>query len=126
MDEVVCDPIVEKCSSSKLCRRLLREAELTNCLQIAKQFQASERHATQMEMHAHSSTSQGQEAGNTVDAYSLQNTRPGCNLQQPSSGPVLAKCFCCGLLSHKAKDPSCPAKGKACNILGGCASLHET
>ena len=37
-----------------------------------------------MEMHAHSSTSQGQEAAGTVDAYSLQNTRPGRNHQQPS------------------------------------------
>ena len=98
----------------------MREAELTltSCLQIAKQFQASERHATQMEMHAHSSTSQGQEAVNTVDAYSLQNTHPGHNLQLPSSGPVPAKCFCCGLLGHKAKDPSCPARGKACNKCG--------
>ena len=37
----------------------MREADLsltlTNCLQIAKQFQACESHATQMEMHAHSS-----------------------------------------------------------------------
>ena len=132
VDEAVRNQIVEKCSSSKLRRRLLREAKLTltNCLQIAKEFQASERHATQMEMHAHSSTSQGQEAVSTVDAYSLQNTRPGRNHQQPSSGPVLSKCFCCGLLGHKAKDPSCPAKDKLVTnvvnqaIFGGCASLH--
>ena len=120
VDKAVRDQIVEKCSSSKLRRRLLKEAELTltNCLQIAKQFQASERHASQMEMHAHSSTSQGQEAASTVDAYSLQNTRPGRNLQQPSSGQVPAKCFCCGLLGYKAKDPSGPAKRKACNKCG--------
>ena len=52
--EAVRDQIVEKCCSSKLRRRLLREAELTltSCLQIAKQFQASERHATQ-NIHPH-------------------------------------------------------------------------
>ena len=68
MDEAVRDRVVEKCPSSKLRRRLLREAHLTltNCLQIAKQFQASERDATQMEMHARSSTSQSQETASTL------------------------------------------------------------
>ena len=71
VDEAVRDQTVEKYSLSKLRSRRFREADLklTNCLQIAKQFQASERHATQIEMHAHSSTSQGQEAASTVDAY---------------------------------------------------------
>ena len=40
-------------------------------------------------MHAHSSTSQSQEAASTVDAYSLQSTRPGRNHQQTTSGPAL-------------------------------------
>ena len=42
VDEAVRDKIVENCSSSKLRRRLVREADhtLTNCLQIAKLLQA--------------------------------------------------------------------------------------
>ena len=99
----------------------MREAELTltNCvsLQIVKQFQTSERHATQMEMHAHSSTSQGQEAASIVDAYSLQNTRPG-RIFNSLLVALFQKSVCCGLLSPKAKDPSCPARGKACNKCG--------
>ena len=115
MDEAVRDQVVEKCPSSKLRRRLLREAHLTltNCLQIAKQFQASEGHATQMEMRASSSTSESQETASAVDAYRLQSTHPGRNHQQIPSGPVLSKCFCCGLLGNKVKDSSCPTKGKA-------------
>ena len=34
------------------------------------------------------------------------------------SGPVLSKCFCCGLLGHKVKDSSCPTKGKAWSKCG--------
>ena len=118
MDEAIRDQVVEKCSSGKLCCRLLRETDqmLTNCIEIAKQFQASERYATQMEMPTHSSTPQ--DTAIAVSAYSSQATRSRHNPGQPQSSLVALTCFCCGLSGHKAKDSSCPAKGKNCNKCG--------
>ena len=49
---------------------------------------------------------------------SLQSTRLGRNLGQSRGNTVGLTCFCCGLLGHKAKDPSCPANGKSCNKCG--------
>ncbi len=118
MDEAIRDQVVEKCSSGKLRRRLLREADLTltNCIEIAKQFQVSERHATQMEMSTHSSTPQ--DTASAVNAYSLQATRSRHNSGQPQSSLVALTCFCSRLSGHKGKDLSCPAKGKNCNKCG--------
>ena len=52
LEEAIRDQIVEKCSSGKLRRRFLREPDqtLANCIQIAKQFQASETQASQMKL----------------------------------------------------------------------------
>ncbi len=118
MDEAIRDQVVEKCSSGKLRRRLLREADLTltNCIETAKQFQASERHATQMEMPTHSSTPQ--DTASAVNAYSSQATRSRHNPGQRQSILVALTCFCCVLSGHKAKDLSCLGKGKNCNKCG--------
>jgi hypothetical protein len=120
LEEAIRDEVVEKCSSGKLRRRLLREPELTlaNCIQISKHFQVSERQASQMEMLMLSSASHSEDAASTVDAYSLQSTCSSCDLGQPRGNAVGLTCFCCGLLGHKAKDPSCPANGKSCNKCG--------
>lgn len=120
VDDVIRDQLVEKCLSGKLRRRLLREPELTleKSIQIAKLFQASDRQASQMETPSFSSTSQGQDSANTVDAYSLQSKSSGRDFRQPRGGNMTLTCFCCGLSGHRAKDPSCPANGKSCNKCG--------
>jgi hypothetical protein len=121
LEDAIRDQVVEKCSSGKLRRRLLREPELTlaNCIKISKQFQASERQASQMEMLTLSSASHNQDSASAVDAYSLQSTRSSSrDLGQPRGNTVGLTCFCCGLSGHKAKDPSCPANGKSCNKCG--------
>ena len=50
-NEAIRDQIVEKCSSGRLRRRLLRETDLTldTLIQIAKLFESSERQADQIE-----------------------------------------------------------------------------
>jgi hypothetical protein len=120
LEEAIRDQVVEKCSSGKLRRRLLREPELTlaNCIQISKQFQSSERQASQKEMRTLSSESHSQDSASAVDVYSLQSTRSSRDLGQPRGNNVGLTCFCCGFSSHKAKDPSCPANGKSCNKCG--------
>ncbi len=83
-------------------------------MEIAKQFQASERHTTQMEMPTHSSTPQ--DTASVVNAYSLQAAHSRHIPGQPQSRCLT--CFCCGLSGHKAKDLSYPAKGKNCHKCG--------
>ena len=83
-----------------------------------------------MEMHAHSSTSQGQEAASTVDEYSLQNTRQGVITNNLLVALFHQSVSVVGCWATKPKICLVLQKEKLATnvvnqaILGGCASLH--
>ena len=129
-DEMIRDQVLEKCYSTRLRRRLLREQTLTldAILRIARAVEASDRQAQQIE------DAKNSESHSAVgSAYALHTgseasrQRPGGNPYQPryqQRPPSLDErksqrvCYCCGRDGHRAKDPSCPANNKACNKCG--------
>ena len=116
-DEHVRDQFIDKCASSSLRRRLLRERNLTldSLLDIARASEAAASQADKME---------GRHTQGTVSKIA---TRPGQSRGErrphgkprgpppPGSSPGSDdRCGNCGHSGHKARDPTCPARGQTC------------
>ena len=118
-DDRIRNQVVDKCSSNRLRRRLLRETPLTlaKTLTIARLLEVSERQVSQME------TGSGQ--ANALQLHTASNPRsrhkPGkhgsfaVNKPRGRASSSKSVCYCCGNPGHRAKDPMCPANGKTCN-----------
>ncbi len=119
------DQVWEKCHSTRLRRRLLREEDLTLdvILRIARALEASDRQAKQIE-DAKTPESIGEERS----AYAIQSgprasqvASPAAKSDQERQNPPPNNqhsnlvCYCCGRHGHRAKDPSYPANNKTCN-----------
>jgi hypothetical protein len=128
--EMIRDQVLEKCHSTRLRRRLLREEDLTLdvILRIARALEASDRQAKQIE-DAKTSESIGEQSS----AYAIQSGPRASQVASPATKSDQERqnpppntqhsnlvCYCCGRRGHRAKDPSCPANNKPCN---GCGKL---
>jgi hypothetical protein len=135
-DEAIKDQVIDKCSSSHLRRRLLRESKLTleELLTAARAFEASEMQASQIEAGASMLSTP-----ETADVNMIQTPRSYNNTQQHNESGTLRPnntnmsnnnnnrkniktttraCYGCGQSSHFHKDPACPALGKICRTCG--------
>ena len=142
-DEHIRDQFVDKCSSSGLRRRLLREPNLTltSLMDIARASQAADQQAAIMEGNIASPPARpSADDGVNVAA---QHTQPRNNFnrrrdqhppqtnrddfrswrdnqqhrQNPSSGSTTNSaqaCTNCDFEGHQPGDPSCPARGRTC------------
>ena len=128
--EMIRDQVLEKCHSTRLRRRLLREEDLTLdvILRIARALEASDRQAKQIE-DAKTSESIGEQSS----AYAIQSGPRASQIASPATKSDQERqnpppntqhsnlvCYCCGRRGHRAKDPSCPANNKPCH---GCGKL---
>ena len=126
MDEHIRDQFVDKCLSSALRRRLLRETNLTlkSLLDIARASEAAAQQAAVME--GHTSPHAQPPVDSQVNAASHFASRPGQSRGErrpPSRGPPPRRlspnegdcCGNCGISGHKHTDPNCPARGQQCH-----------
>ncbi len=119
---------MEKCHSTRLRRRLLREEDLTLnvILRIARALEASDRQAKQIE-----DAKTPESIGEQSSAYTIQSgprasqvANPAAKSDQERQNPPPNNqhsnlvCYSCGRRGHREKDPSCPANNKPCNGCG--------
>nr|XP_054762076.1 uncharacterized protein LOC129268563 [Lytechinus pictus] len=116
-DEHVRDQFVDKCASSSLRRRLLRERDLTlkTLLDIARASEAAASQADEMEGKS------AREYASKVTAYPGQY-RGERRLRGPPRGPPPPRtspgderCGNCGRSGHRSRDSNCPARGQTCS-----------
>jgi hypothetical protein len=116
VDENVRDQVIHGCKSSKLRVKLLEKRELTlkTVADTARAHEAAQKQAREMaegsksesvhRLNRHTPSRQGHKHKGT------KPTHP--NKTSQSDGDKI--CFNCGLKTHLARDPTCPAKGKEC------------
>ncbi|XP_069133441.1 uncharacterized protein [Argopecten irradians] len=111
MNEMIRDQIIEKCSSSRLRRKLLerRNVTLDHIRELANAFEAAQREATSMETH---------ETVRKVSAKDTEKKRQRSGYQSKKSEDSRT-CFACGYSGHLKSDPSCPAKTSVKSIDAG-------
>lgn len=109
-EDSVKDQLIEKCSSSRLRRKLLAlgDAKLDVVIREAKAFEAVQEQgkALDQKLDDHDKTIEV----NKIDTY-----------QKPvpfNNGKSIV-CHRCGHTGHRQFDEKCPAKGKTCNKCGG-------
>jgi hypothetical protein len=130
-NEMIRDQVLEKCYSTRLRRRLLREETLTLdvILRIARALEASDRQAQQIEGTKNSASDAEKSSAYVIQPRSNTNTSREFRSERPTASPQrqdspsddrLPKraCYCCDRDGHRAKDASCPANNKACNKCG--------
>ena len=115
--EMIRDQVIDKCNSSRLRRRLLRESDITldKVLTIARASEASETQASLMEGPSTLPTDA------SANALPTQQYRPRHQERTKSRDPsrrTFQPCFCCGSTDHWTKDPRCPANGQKCENCG--------
>ncbi|XP_071489592.1 uncharacterized protein [Diadema antillarum] len=137
-DEHIRDQFVDKCSSSGLRRRLLREPNLTltSLIDIARASQAADQQAAILEGHGSSPLARPcadiNIAARPRSDYNRRRDRPSPQVNQhdfrsrrsnqqhrqnhssSSTTTSMQACTNCGLDGHKPGDPSCPAPGRTC------------
>ncbi|KAK7104470.1 hypothetical protein V1264_019182 [Littorina saxatilis] len=126
LDENVRDQVIHGCKSSKLRVKLLEKKELTlkTLADTARAHEAAQKQARQMTgdvksesahaVHRHSPGHQGQRyrgQQSTFQKKPTQSDRPRQSDKQEERA-----CFNCGLTTHLARDPKCPARGKECKL----------
>lgn len=113
-EDHVKDQLIEKCSSSKLRRKLLAlgDARLDVVIREAKAFEAVQ--------------VQGQALDEKLDSHekSIEVNRIETHHQKSvpfKNGRSMSSIVChrCGYTGHRQFDDKCPAKGKTCNKCGG-------
>lgn len=121
--EMIRDQVIEKCTSTALRRRLLREKDLTlqTLLSLGRAFEQSERQASNIEHNFDSSTHLNAIGDNS-------NSRPQTSQESAEKnessrgGPPRTRrsdaCYCCGNEGHRARDVRCPALDKTCRNCG--------
>lgn len=112
MEDNVKDQIIEKCSSSRLRRELLKlgDAKLDKVLKTAKIFEAIEEQSKTFDPS--DSKPFGEEIVNKIES------------KAPFKGFASQKdkqieCSRCGFTGHRSYEDKCPARGKTCNKCGG-------
>ncbi|XP_041453694.1 uncharacterized protein K02A2.6-like [Lytechinus variegatus] len=116
-DEHVRDQFVDKCASSSLRRRLLRERDLTltTLLDIARASEAAASQADEMEgklAHEYASkvtANPGRSRGERRPRGPPRGPPP------PRTSPGGELCGNCGRTGHRSRDSDCPARGQTCN-----------
>ena len=101
LHEMIRDQIIEKCASTALRRRLLRERELTldNLLLIARSFELADRQALEIEQKFDSSTHL-----NSIEQQSESQQSRRNSAKRDSNNRLKSVCYCCALLSTKPVD----------------------
>lgn len=109
-EDHVKDQLIEKCSSSRLRRKLLAlgDAKLDVVIREAKAFEAVQEQGQALDekLDNHDKTIEV----NKIDTH--QKAVPSIN------GRAVV-CHRCGYTGHRQFDDKCPAKGKTCNKCGG-------
>ena len=119
-NEMIRNQVLEKCYSTRLRRRLLREETLTLdvILRIARALEASDRQAQQIEGTKNSESDAEKSSAYVIQPQSNTNTSREFRSERPAASPQrqdspsddrLPKraCYCCGRDGHRAKDASC-------------------
>lgn len=116
-EDHVKDQLIEKCSSSRLRRKLLAlgDAKLDVVLREAKAFEAVQEQGKALEEKT--TTIDRPTEVNKIDAQ--RKPRP-FSYGKPSEDALKSVvCHRCGYTGHRQFDDKCPAKGKTCNKCGG-------
>lgn len=111
LEDNIKDQIIEKCSSAKLRRDLLKlgDAKLDDVLKTAKIFEAINDQSKTFDLNEPKSTFSPSEVNKIESKSSMRQ-----NLAIKS-----VDCTRCGYTGHRSFDDKCPAKGKICNKCGG-------
>lgn len=112
-EDQVKDQLIEKCSSSRLRRKLLAlgDAKLDVVIREAKTFEAVQE--------------QGQALDEKLDSHdkTIEVNKIDTHQKAAQSAPFnngrSVVCHRCGYTGHRQFDDKCPAKGKMCNKCGG-------
>lgn len=109
-EDHVKDQLIEKCSSSRLRRRLLAlgDAKLDVVVREAKAFEAVQEQGKALDDK--SSSIEKPIEVNKIDTYQKSGAFH-------NGKPIV--CHRCGYTGHRQFDEKCPAKGKKCNKCGG-------
>lgn len=110
VDSNIKDQIIEKCTSTKLRRGLLKlgDKQLDDVLKAAKVFEAIEE---QSKTFDNGDTNQSTMRENVNKIYSKPT------FKNTNSSKI--ECTRCGYTGHKSSDEKCPAIGKLCNKCSG-------
>ena len=109
VDEQIRDPVISKCLSHALRRKLLqkgRNLTLPQLREIARSMEESEKQARSIE-------------GGSGEVRSEVTSVSGKTNYKGDASARKVKCFCCGYTGHKANDRRCPATGKQCRKCNG-------
>lgn len=112
IEDNIKDQIIEKCSSGKMRRDLLKlgDAKLDKVLKAAKIFEATEE---QSKTFDHTDTNKYR----TFENVNKIEWKP--SHKQNTAQKQQIECSRCGYTGHRPSDDKCPARGKTCNRCNG-------